>query len=548
MESNPLRFLRRVADVLDPRSGLAVARTGAVTPRRVAAAWLTAPWLLGRGASLGLATSVNALSEPGRAAVHDRSGTLTWRELDERSTRLARVLAARGVGPGDAVATLLRNGREAVECVVAAQKLGVTLAPLNTWGREAEIASLLERLRPRVLVADPRHAGAVASSIPKGTPVILTGPPYEALLATEPALPLWPIAVPRRHGRIVIHTSGTSGRPKAAARSPRSSGPAAIAGLLRVLPLRRDDVIVCPAPLFHSFGLLTLSLGTALGAEFVLPDRFDPAETLRLIERHRATAAALVPVMVRRILDLPAAKRKPKPKGMRALLVSGSAMPPELRAEAMRLFGDVLYDLYGSTEGGWVAVATPHDIRADPRTAGRPVRGVEVAVFDDDGGRLPPGEQGTLHVRSDVLFEGYQSGETTEERDGFLSMGDVGWQDDDGRLFVAGRADDMVVVGGENVYPREVEAVVERVRGVREVAVTGIDDPKYGQVLAAFVEGTADPGEIERRCRSDLASFKVPREIRVVKALPRNATGKVLKRELPGLLEGEGSGRGRRSA
>src|SRR5207249_4647793 len=185
----------------------------------------------------------------------------------------------------------------------------------------------------------------------------------------------------------------------------------------------------------------------------------------RLIERHGATVAAMVPVMIRRILDLPPRRRTPKPSGMRALLVSGSAMPPELRAQAMGLFGDVLYDLYGSTEGGWVAVATPEDIRADPRAAGRPVHGVEVPVFDDEGHRVPPGEHGTLHVRSDVLFEGYQSGEEAEEREGFLSMGDVGWVDEEGRVFVEGRADDMVVVGGENVYPNEVEAVIERVRG-----------------------------------------------------------------------------------
>jgi fatty-acyl-CoA synthase len=179
-----------------------------------------------------------------------------------------------------------------------------------------------------------------------------------------------------------------------------------------------------------------------------------------------------------------------------------------------------------------VAVATPEDMRADLRTVGRPVRGVEVAVFDEEGNRLPAGEHGVVHVRSDALFEGYQSGETAQERDGFLSMGDMGWMDDDGRLFVEGRADDMVVVGGENVYPAEVERVIASVRGVDDVAVVGVPDRQYGHVLAAFVVGTASPDAVVAAAKRDLASFKVPRTVETVNELPRTSTGKVLRREL----------------
>jgi fatty-acyl-CoA synthase len=383
-----------------------------------------------------------------------------------------------------------------------------------------------------VLIADSRHATPIASSIPRTTAVVTTGDGYEELIEVQPPVPLFPLTIPRRHARIVIHTSGTTGTPKAAARSARSSGPAAIAGLLATVPLRRSDVVYLPAPLFHSFGLLTLSLGSALGATFVLPDRFDAKESLSLMAEHRVTAAAFVPVMMRRILDLPARQRRPEPQGLRAVLASGSSIPPEMREEIRRFFGDVLYDLYGSTEGGWVAVATPSDIAADPRTAGRPVRGVEVAVFDEEGQRVPRGEHGVLHVRSGALFEGYQSGESASERDGFLSMGDMGWLDDEGRLFVEGRADDMVVVGGENVYPAEVEEVISKVRGVDDVAVVGVPDRQYGHVLAAFVVGSASPRAIETAAERDLASFKVPRTIEVVDELPRTPTGKVLRREL----------------
>src|SRR4051812_40070719 len=523
---------RRAGSILDPRTGLAIARTGVVTPRRATAAWASLPWLAGRGPSLGILSQINALDAAGRAAVHDRAGTLTWRQVDERSSRLARALRDLGVGPGDTVASLLRNGREAVETVFAGQKLGVTVAPLNTWGREQELTGLLERLRPKVLIADQRHAAPIAAAIPRSTALVTAGGGYEDLIAPQPPWPLFPMVVPRRHGSIVIHTSGTTGTPKAAPRSARSGGPLAIAGLLPTLPGRGGAVVGLPAPRFHSFGLLLLARGGAVGATFVVPEKFDPAETLRLIDEHEADVAGFVPVMIRRILDLPASRRRPKPGGLRAVLASGSAMSPGLRRGAAGVFGGVPYDPYGATEGGWVAVATPEDMRADPRTAGRPVRGVEVAVFDDDGARLGPGGHGTVHIRSDAMFDGYRSGESAEERDGFLSMGDLGWLDEDGRLFVEGRADDMVVVGGENVYPAEVEQVIAKVAGVRDVAVIGLPDRQYGHVLGAFVVGSATPATIEDRARKDLASFKVPRVIEVVDELPRTSTGKVLRREL----------------
>jgi fatty-acyl-CoA synthase len=309
--------------------------------------------------------------------------------------------------------------------------------------------------------------------------------------------------------------------------------------LLSVIPFRRDDVIVCPAPLFHSFGLLTLTVGALLGATLVLPDRFDPEETLDLIERHRATASSLVPVMLRRIVTLPEGTlARHDVSSMRILLVSGSATPPELREAASALFGPVLHDLYGSTEAGWVSVATPEDAADHPASVGLPVPGVEVAVLDDAGRPLPAGQAGVLHVRSGAVFEGYTSGERAEARGGFLSLGDLGWLDEDGRLHVAGRADDMVVVGGENVYPAEVEEVLRALPGVEDVAVAGVPDEEFGQVLAAFVVGSVEPHDVIEGSRSRLASYKVPRHVRSVDELPRNASGKVLARELAVWLEG----------
>ena len=537
MKLSPLETLRQVAQFLDPRIGLRLAQAGALGPRRAVAAAGSAPWLLGRGPSLGILSQINAVADGHGVAVHDRHGSLTWRELEARSNRLAAALREHGLGPGDVLATLLRNGREQVEAILAAQKTGISVAPLNTWAQARELGAVMERTEPALLLFDPRHFDQAKGAI-GDAPAVPVGTPYEDLLARHSSLPGLPVTLRRGEPRIIIHTSGTTGRPKAAARSAASAGPRALVGLLGAVPFRTDDVIVCPAPLFHSFGLLTLSVGMLLGATLVLPERFDPEDTLALVEQHRATAAAMVPVMIGRILDLPKrARTRHDLSSLRIVLASGSAMSPDTRKRAIELFGDVLYDLYGSTEAGWIAVAGPEDMAADPRTLGRPVAGVEVAVLGDAGERGEPGEKGTLHVRSDAVFEGYTSGEDVPEREGFLDLGDVGWVDDEGRLFVEGRSDEMVVVGGENVYPIEVEEAIERVDGVRAVAVVGVPDDEYGQVLAAFVEGTVDPERVRAACRSELASFKVPKRVEIVDELPRTDTGKVRKRDLVASLE-----------
>jgi fatty-acyl-CoA synthase len=207
-------------------------------------------------------------------------------------------------------------------------------------------------------------------------------------------------------------------------------------------------------------------------------------------------------------------------------------MSPALRAAASKTFGDVLYDLYGSTEAGWVTIATPEDMRLHPTTVGKPVPGVEVAALDANGSPLPPEEHGELYVCSGVLFDGYTSGESRLSHGGFVSLGDVGHFDAEGFLYVEGRSDDMVVVGAENVYPIEVEEVIESIEGIVEAAVLGAPDEEFGQVLSAFVVGTVDAETVRARCAAELASYKVPRRIQVLDELPRTGTGKVLKREL----------------
>lgn len=537
--------LRQIAEIGRPRTLRRLRAAGAMDPKGPLAIARALPWLVGRGPSLGVVTKMHAVVMPDKPALYDDAGSLTWKELDTRANRVVHMLESLGMRGSDRVATVLRNGREQVEVILGAQKAGFVVCPLNTWAKTKEMHAILEQAAPKVLVYDPRHADQVHEVATDGIALVAVGEGderadarYADLIDLASPAPPAPFVRGAGSARVVIHTSGTTGKPKGASRDASAAGLGTLANLLGRVPYHRDDVIFCPAPLFHSFGLATLTVATALGATLVLPDRFDPADSLRLIEEHRATAASFVPVMLRRVVSLDDdARARHDLSSLRIVMASGSVLSDDLRRAVAELMGEVLYDLYGSTEIGWVAIATPEDMRTRPKTVGRPVEGIDVAVFAKDGERLPPGETGELFVKSSVLFEGYTSGETKDEREGYMAIGDLGRFDDDGYLYVEARSDEMVVVGGENIYPIEVEQVIESVDGVDEVTVLGIDDDEFGQVLAAFVVGRADVEQIRKQCEAELASYKVPRRIEVLDELPRTSTGKVVKRDLIAQLE-----------
>jgi acyl-CoA synthetase (AMP-forming)/AMP-acid ligase II len=534
--------LRTMAQFVQPRNLGRLKQANALGPKNLLGLGYALPWLLLRGPSLGITSQMHSLALGDKPALYDRDGMLTWRELDRRSNQAAHLLEARGIGPNDRVAMLLRNGREWAEIALATQKLGIVAVPLNTWAKPKELKATLRGADPSLLVYDTAHAEQVKECVPPGLRLMYAGnaadavdgsEPYHQELGRQPGSPPAPFTRDRGTPKVIIHTSGTTGTPKGAARNAAATGVSALANLLTVVPYSRDDVIYCPAPLFHSFGLMTFTFATVLGATLVLPEKFDPEESLRLIHEHRATAASFVPVMMRRIVSLDDdVKSKYDTSSLRIVLASGSVLSEDLRKACIDVFGDVLYDLYGSTEIGWVAIATPRDMRTRPKTVGKPVEGNEVGVFSPQGEKLPPGTTGELYVKSEMLFEGYTSGEAKAERDGYTSIGDLGRLDDDGYLYVESRSDDMVVVGGENVYPIEVEQVIEDVPGVNEVTVLGLEDEEYGHVLAAFVVGNATEDAVRDACEKELASYKVPRRIEIIDELPRTSTGKVLKREL----------------
>ena len=291
------------------------------------------------------------------------------------------------------------------------------------------------------------------------------------------------------------------------------------------------------APMFHAWGFSQLLFAAMMACTIVTRRKFDPEATLKLIDEHRASGVVLVLVMFDRIMDLPDEVRKRYGcQSLRFAAASGSRMRSDVVIKFMDEFGDVVVNNYNATEAGLIASATPEDLRAAPDTAGKPVPGTEVRILDKNLIEVPTGEVGQIFVRSGTLFGGYTSSNTKQFHDGFMASGDMGHLDENSRLFVVGWDDEMIVSGGENVYPIEVENTLLTHPEVAEAAVLGVDDQQYGQRLAAFVVlkpgASATEDDLKQHVRENLASYKVPRVIVMLDELPRGATGKIMRNEL----------------
>ncbi len=482
-----------------------------------------------------------AIRHPDETAIIDELGTLTFDEVNKRANALASAFSDAGIVEGDGIAILCRNHRGFTETTVAASKLGAHALYLNTAFAQPQIEDVVDREKPAAIVFDEEFTELIGGAGVRRKRFIAwhdgedkpKDPLLEDLIAqgdrSEPV-------PPAEKGRVVILTSGTTGTPKGAQRKqPETLDPAA--ALFSKIPLKARENTMIAAPMFHSWGFAHFTLGMALGSTIVLRRKFDPEETLSATAMHECTTLVVVPVMLQRILELPPATIDHFDlSGLRIIAASGSALPGELAEKTMDRFGDVLYNLYGSTEVAWATIATPEDLRAAPGTAGRPPRGTIVKLFDEEGNEVAKGETGRIFVGNEMAFDGYTGGGNKDVIGGLMSSGDVGHFDEGGRLFIDGRDDEMIVSGGENVFPREIEDLLAKHKGVDEVAVIGVDDEKFGQRLKAFVvpssgnKPTAD--ELKKYVKSNTANYKVPRDIEFLKELPRNATGKVLKREL----------------
>jgi acyl-CoA synthetase (AMP-forming)/AMP-acid ligase II len=470
----------------------------------------------------------------------DERGVLTWMELDDRCDAVAAALQE--IGP-KTVAIMCRNHRGFIEALVASNRIGADVLLLNTSFAGPALAEVVERDGSDLVIYDDEFTGIVDTALagrPDTTRIIGWTDDSGAELTLDKLIDSHIGQRPRpsdRKSDIILLTSGTTGTPKGAKRSEGSGGASDLKAVLDRTPWRAEEATVIVAPMFHAWGFSQLLFAALLACTIVTRRKFDAEATLELIDRHRATGLVVVPAMFDRIMDLPDGVRsRYSGKSLRFATASGSRMRPDVVIRFMDQFGDVIYNNYNATEAGMIATATPADLREAPDTAGKPPDGTEIRILDEDLRQVPTGDVGQIFVRSGTLFDGYTSGTTKDFDQGFMASGDMGYLDDAGRLFVVGRDDEMIVSGGENVYPIEVENALAAHPEVAEAAVIGVDDQQYGQRVVAFVvlekDASATPDMLKQHVRDNLANYKVPRQITVLDELPRGSTGKVVRNEL----------------
>jgi acyl-CoA synthetase (AMP-forming)/AMP-acid ligase II len=499
------------------------------------------------GANAMSGIGLSAARAPKALGLVDERGSMSWAELDRRVDAAGVGLHELLGGREGTLGILCRNHRGLVEALAASTRIGADALLLNTGFSGPQLRDVMEREQATVVVYDEEFAPLLAQArerLPELTEVLawVEDPAHshegvhtldeliERNLGQRPPKP-------SRPGRTVLLTSGTTGTPKGARRSGGAAG--SLAAMLERIPWRAGEKTVVAAPMFHAWGFGQLAISATMCCTVVMRRRFDPEATLELVESSGASGLAVVPVMLERIVDLPAATLDSYSlRSLRFVTASGSRMRPDAVLGFMDRFGDTVHNSYNATEAGLISTATPADLRVAPDTAGRPVLGTDLRIVDDNGREVPQGEVGRITVLSESAFEGYTSGDSKDFHDDYMVSGDLGRLDEAGRLYVVGRDDEMIVSGGENVYPLEVEQTLNEHSDVVEAAVIGVDDQDFGQRLEAYVvlrdNASATTDDLKKHVKAHLAGYKVPRRVVVLDDLPRNDTGKVLKRELGG--------------
>jgi fatty-acyl-CoA synthase len=503
-----------------------------------------------RWGELGMIPALNARRAPNRAAVIDDEGTLSFKELDDAANAVANGLRVMGVRDGDGVAILARNHRWFLVANYGCARVGARMIMLNSEFSGPQIKDVSEREGAKLIIYDDEYTEAVKQADPplgklralgsnpdSEEPSGSTDETMAELIARSSSAPAPKVT---KRASIIILTSGTTGTPKGANRAtPATLAP--IGGILSHVPFKAGEVTSLPSPMFHALGYLHATLAMFFGSTLVLRRRFKPATVLEDMEKHKVTALIVVPVMLSRIVDQlekteAESGSKPDHSSLRIVFVSGSQLGADLANRALKDLGPVIYNMYGSTEIAFATIARPKDLEYDPSTVGPVVTGVKVKIFDDNGHELPQGQVGRIFVGNAFPFEGYTGGGGKQIINGLLSSGDVGYFDEHGLLYVSGRDDEMIVSGGENVFPGEVEDLISGHADVLEATALGVEDKEWGQRLRAFVVkkpgADVDEDAIKLYVKEHLARYKVPREVTFLDELPRNPTGKILKREL----------------
>jgi acyl-CoA synthetase (AMP-forming)/AMP-acid ligase II len=493
--------------------------------------------------------TVHASIHPDKPALICGERVLTYREYDERSNRVARALAALGVRPGDRVAVMSYNSIEASEVSAGVRKAHAVGVPVNFRLREAELAYIVQDSGARVVCAGPDFVDHVeaARHLIESDPVAVAigggaGPAgwvrLDEALRREPAEPPAAGGEETDAGVAIIYTSGTTGHPKGAYRAT-GPDPTEILRTIQLFQLSNADVHLMAGPGYHSAVGAFSGMTMLVGGTNVIMTRFDAEQALALIERHRVTTTFMAPTLLHRIMDLPAEVRsRYDVSSMRSIILGGAPCPHSLKERAIPYFGEVLWEFYGATETGFVLVLRPEDQLRKPGSAGTPPGGQEILLLDDAGSPVPDGVPGEIWVRNNWLASYYNKPDATARstRDGYFTVGDIAYRDADGYYYICDRKIDMIISGGANIYPAEVEACLHAHPAVRDAAVIGVPDEEWGESVKAVValrpgdELTAD--ELVSWCRDRIADYKRPRSVDFVSDLPRDQAGKLLKRQI----------------
>ena len=491
---------------------------------------------------------VHAGLTPGKPALIEGERVVSWAARNQRANRAGNALRQLGVRGGDRVALMAFNSIAGFEVSGGLNKLEAIGVPVNFRLRGRELAYILEDSGARVVCAGPEfveHLEAIRGGVSDDVLfAALAGAPAPAgWLDFEELLAAASEEQPEGDesdglGATMIYTSGTTGNPKGAYR-PHGVPLPHVMQAISMFDLRQDDVHLMAGPGYHSAVAFFAALTTACGGTIVLMPRFDPENALALIDRHRVTTTFMAPTLLHRIMDLPAAVRaRYDVSSMRALILGAAPCPFSLKERASGYFGQVLYEFYGATETGINLLLRPEDQLRKPGSAGRPPEGQEILLLDEQGNPVPDGQPGELFARSDWLATYYNRPDATQRamRDGFFSVGDIAYRDADGYYYICDRKIDMIISGGANIYPAEVEACLHAHPAVADAAVIGVPDEQWGEAVKAVVAllpgESASEQELIDWCRGRIADYKRPRSVDLVGELPRDAAGKLLKREI----------------
>ena len=521
-------------------------RTGIVGAFHASGAIAGARTLLRGGKGPSALFRIHAANSPHRTAFVFGERRFTFAQVDERVDRMANAFRASGLKPGDSVVVMLRNRPECLEIGAAMSRISGGAVSVSWRSTPAELAYLVNHSGARAIYFESDLWPTLDAASDKFERIDRdgfhpVGGEIDGLVSLESMLEKSSIEkLEGTEATVIIYTSGTTGKPKGAVRKISNGQIVGFAAFIGETPMQVDDRHLVVCPLYHSTGLGFLGLSLMLGSTVVIAREFDPEQFLATVQRERITTTAIVPTMLHRLMSLPdEVFDKYDTRSLRMIVVGGAQLPPTLAVRTLDRFGPVLYNFYGATETGLVTVASPYELRVAPGCIGHAVPGNEIRLLDENGREVRDGEVGELFVRNAMLVEGYHADDESTRssmRDGFFSVGDLALRDRFGLYHVVGRRRDMVISGGVNVYPVEIESALEKHPAVAQVAVIGVPDPEWGERLRAFVvlrdEHDVSANELRAFVRETLSGAKVPREFVFLAALPSNATGKVLKREL----------------